>query len=197
VLTFSGLGLKWRMIFFGLGNPGRKYQLTRHNIGFLALDFLARVFHCRFRTFTDYAEAYSEKEGLFLVKPLLYMNNSGVVVKEYLAKRPDSFLVICDDLSLPLGEIRFRKKGSDGGHQGLKNIIYHLNTERFPRLRIGIGEPVNLSHTEYVLSEFNKEEKEKLPCLLEMISEALLLFLKEGIEKAMNRFNRKNLLEEE
>jgi PTH1 family peptidyl-tRNA hydrolase len=196
VLTFTGLGLKWQMVFFGLGNPGREYQLTRHNIGFLVLDFLARIFRCRFRFFPDYAEAYLEKEGLFLVKPLLYMNNSGVVVKEYLTKRSDSFLVICDDLNLPFGEIRFRKKGSDGGHQGLKNIIYHLNTERFPRLRIGIGGPTNLSYTAYVLSEFTKIEKEKLPCLLERISEALLLFLKEGIEKAMNRFNRKNLLEE-
>ncbi|MEO0098864.1 MAG: aminoacyl-tRNA hydrolase [candidate division WOR-3 bacterium] len=184
------------MIFFGLGNPGRRYRLTRHNIGFLVLDFLTKEFRIKFKSFSDYEEVFLEKYNLYLVKPLLYMNNSGVVVKDYLKKREDAFLVICDDFNLPFGEIRFRKKGSDGGHQGLANIIYHLNTNNFSRLRIGISPPINLSYTDYVLSEFKKEEKEKLPFLLEKIKDALLFFLAKGIERAMTEFNRKNLLEE-
>ncbi len=185
------------MIIFGLGNPGKKYQFTRHNIGFIVLDKLANDFGVKFKSFPDYQEAFYEKYNLFLVKPLLYMNHSGVVVKEYLEKKGDDFLVICDDIYLPFGEIRFRKEGSDGGHKGLADIIYHLANQKFPRLRIGIGTPTNLSYTDYVLSQFSEEEKVKIPYLLEKIKGAIILFLNKGIGEAMTQFNRKNLLGKE
>ncbi len=182
------------MILFGLGNPGRKYHLTRHNIGFLVLDKLAKDLGVKFKSHPDYKEAFSERYNLFLVKPLLYMNNSGVIVNEYLKKRKDDFLVICDDIYLPYGEIRFKKKGSDGGHRGLANIIYYLQTQNFLRLRVGIGMPVVISYTDYVLSEFTKKEKETLPLLLKKIATALGVFLEKGIDWAMTQFNRKKLL---
>ncbi len=167
--------------------------MTRHNIGFLLLDFWAREKRIKFRSFASYEEAFDEKNNLFLVKPLLYINNSGVVVKEYLGKRPDDFLVICDDVNLPFGEIRFKKRGGDGGHRGLGSIIYHLATEKFARLRIGIGKPP-ASPADYVLSEFSLEEKENLPQIFRAVADGLALFLKEGIDRAMSRFNRKRLL---
>lgn len=179
------------MTIFGLGNPGTRYAQTRHNIGFMTLDTLARrlgvKFHHQPGRFLARAR-YADTE-LWLVKPLLYMNESGVVVKEQLTNQPDEFLVVVDDLALPFGMLRLRPKGSDGGHKGLASIIYHLNRNDFPRLRIGIGAPQEMDAIQYVLSPFTPEETKLLPEILERAANACLSVVTDGLQKAMNRIN--------
>ncbi|MGQ9708705.1 MAG: aminoacyl-tRNA hydrolase [bacterium] len=179
------------MTIFGLGNPTDRYARTRHNLGFMTVDTIARRLKVRFHHLPGrfLARTRVDDKGLILVKPLLYMNNSGVVVKEQLASQPDEFLVVVDDLALPFGTLRLRPKGSDGGHKGLASIIYNLGTERFPRLRIGIGSPVNGDATEFVLAPFTKEEARVLPGILERAAAACLMVSIAGLEKAMSQFN--------
>uniref|UniRef100_A0A7V6CMM1 Peptidyl-tRNA hydrolase n=1 Tax=candidate division WOR-3 bacterium TaxID=2052148 RepID=A0A7V6CMM1_UNCW3 len=182
-------------IICGLGNPGKEYQFTRHNLGFLVLDSLAKDFQKGFDNYQFYACAkifFSEKE-VYLVKPLTYMNYAGVGLKEFLKNINydlKKFLCILDDLNLPFGKIRIREKGSDGGHRGLASIIYYLATNEFARLRIGIGRPINMTATDYVLSCFSEEEKKKLPEIIEKAKKATLTFISEGIKSAMNKFNK-------
>jgi PTH1 family peptidyl-tRNA hydrolase len=180
------------LVCFALGNPGKKYVQTRHNIGFMVADALAQEFGTKFKSGNDYqwlSKEIDEKE-IIIVKPLLYMNNSGIIVKEYLAENQDDFIVVCDDFALPLGRIRIREHGSDGGQQGLASIIYHLATNNFPRLRIGIGTPSpELPHSEYVLSKFTNQEKKLLPETIQRSGEALICIFKFGIKKAMNLYN--------
>lgn len=182
-------------IICGLGNPGKEYQFTRHNLGFLVLDSLAKDFQKEFDNYQFYARAkifFSEKE-VYLVKPLTYMNYAGVGLKEFLKNINydlKKFLCILDDLNLPFGKIRIREKGSDGGHRGLASIIYYLATNEFARLRIGIGRPINMTATDYVLSCFSEEEKKKLPEIIEKAKKATLTFISEGIKSAMNKFNK-------
>lgn len=179
------------MTIFGLGNPTERYALTRHNLGFMTLDTIARRLKIRFHHISGRFLAWTVMAGkkILLVKPLLYMNNSGVVVKEQLTEQPDEFLVVVDDLALPLGALRLRPRGSDGGHKGLASIIYHLGTDEFPRLRIGIGSPKEEDATEYVLSPFSTEEMKMLPKVLEQASDACLMVTSCGLKKAMNQFN--------
>ncbi len=183
-------------IVVGLGNPGPKYSRTRHNMGFMVVDRLAgklglRVESKRFHALV--AEKVIDGENLLLVKPLTYVNESGLTVKE-LQKNfscpADSIMVICDDLSLPLGKLRIRRKGSSGGHNGLESIISHLETKDFPRLRIGIGHPPQGEAREYVLSPFLKEEEETLERTLERANEAILNWIRAGIEECMKKFNK-------
>ena len=176
------------MILFGLGNPGEEYQYTRHNMGFLVLDVLAKRWKLLF-THKDDA-LFCEKDGIYLVKPLLYMNNSGLPVLKWVNSLKDDFIVILDDVNLPFGKIRIRKKGSHGGHNGLKSIIEHLGTEDFPRLRIGIGpKPDDVPLDVFVLSPFSKDEVKKLRETMELTIKAIDTILSSGIEEAMNRFN--------
>jgi PTH1 family peptidyl-tRNA hydrolase len=179
------------MTIFGLGNPTAKYALTRHNLGFMTVDTIARRLKTRFHHRPDrfLARTLIEGKQLILVKPLLYMNNSGVVIKEQLAEQPDEFLVVLDDLALPFGTLRLRPQGSDGGHKGLASIIAHLGTDDFPRLRVGIGSPVNCDPTEFVLSPFTEEETALLPDILERAADACLMVVTAGLQKAMTRFN--------
>jgi len=177
---------------FGLGNPTERYAGTRHNVGFMVLDELARRLRIRFRHLAGEYVARKEHAGepLVLVKPLLYMNESGVVVRQHLSRQPDRFLVICDDLALPFGRLRLRPKGSDGGHKGLASIIYHLETADFPRLRIGIGEPgSDEDGVDYVLAPFPKDESVQLPGVLGRAADCCLTLVSQGLAKAMNRFN--------
>ncbi len=180
------------MVCFALGNPGKKYALTRHNIGFMVAEALAHKLKKKFKSGKDYewiSKTLGEKE-ITIVKPLLYMNNSGIIVKEYLAKHQEDFIVICDDFALPLGRIRIREQGSDGGHQGLASIIYHLTSNDFPRLRIGIGIPEpEISHSDYVLAKFTKEEIALLPEIIERSVDAIFCILEQGIKKAMTLYN--------
>lgn len=179
------------MTIFGLGNPGTRYAQTRHNIGFMTLDTLARHLGVKFHHQPGrfLARARCGETELLLVKPLLYMNQSGVVVKEQLTTQPDEFLVVVDDLALPFGMLRLRPRGSDGGHKGLASIIYHLNRNDFPRLRIGIGSPQRMDAVQYVLSPFTPEETKLLPEILERAANACISVVTDGLQKAMNRIN--------
>jgi PTH1 family peptidyl-tRNA hydrolase len=177
---------------FGLGNPTRRYAATRHNAGFMVLDVLASRLGCRFRLFPDREVTRRQFAGgdLLLVKPLLYMNESGVVVRKQLERKPDELLVICDDMALPFGRLRLRPQGSDGGHKGLGSIISHLGRNDFPRLRVGIDAPARSSEgIDYVLEPFPKEQAALLPEVLERAADACITVVTQGIERAMNRFN--------
>lgn len=179
------------MIVFGLGNPLEQYKGTRHNVGFMVVDRLAKKLSLRFKNYGQYQTAKSG-DYLILVKPMLYMNNSGVAVRAYLQSSSEkpNFVVAYDDWALPLGKIRIREKGSDGGHHGLASIIYHLNTNEFARLRIGIGPlPDNVSATDFVLSNFTKDEKLILEQVIENVCQAIITINQSGIKIAMNKFN--------
>lgn len=181
-----------KKLIAGLGNPGREYKKTRHNAGFMFIEKMAEKFNVYFSPGKgDYLE--TNKDDIFLIKPMTYMNNSGIALYQFLQRHPDidinDILVAYDDMDLPLGFIRIRKDGSSGGHKGIESIIYHLKRKDFCRLRIGIGKGEN--GIEWVLSQFTKEEMEKLPEIFEISIEAATTWIELGIEKAMSRFNRK------
>ena len=180
------------MTIFGLGNPTRRYAATRHNAGFMVLDTLAGRLGCRFRMFPDREVARRQFAGddLVLVKPLLYMNESGVVVRKQLERKPDELLVVCDDMALPFGRLRLRPAGSDGGHKGLGSIISHLGRSDFPRLRVGIDAPARSSYgADYVLEPFPEEQAALLPEVLERAADTCITVVTQGLERAMSRFN--------
>jgi len=181
-------------VLIGLGNPGRKYRLTRHNIGFLLLDFIAEKFNIPFVTGKgDYYFGQGNMDGhpVMLVKPTTYMNNSGLAVNQLNEKFIDDIkelLIIYDDFHLSFGTIRFRKKGSDAGHNGIKSIIYNLETDVFPRLKLGIGrefdDPVN-----FVLSKFDRNERGELPKFFDCALNGISTWMESGIDSAMNDHN--------
>jgi PTH1 family peptidyl-tRNA hydrolase len=141
----------------------------------------------------------AEGEGIVLAKPYTYVNLSGRAAKALLQRfslSPEELLVVCDDVALPLGRIRIRRKGSDGGHNGLRSIIKELGTENFPRLRVGIGREGIKDLVGYVLGEFEREEMEILEKVLEVAVDAVECIIKEGIEEAMNKYNSLNILAE-
>lgn len=183
----------------GLGNPGTRYELTRHNIGFIVLDFFAQFLNIKFKEGKgDWLEAEGKlgDEEIYLLKPLSFMNNSGMVIKEFMEKHgidiKDS-LVIVDDFQIPLGMIRVRKEGSDGGHNGLSSIIYHLNSDEFPRMRIGIGSNEDLNKEDYidfVLGNFGNEEIDIIKKLIPIYNDTIRSFITEGITKTMNSYNK-------
>ena len=179
-------------IIVGLGNPGRRYGDTRHNAGWMALDRLAARL--------DVAHEEDTCGGLlarcgdvWLFKPLGYMNCSGPPVARLVTKGGvplERLLVLVDDLDLPLGRIRLRPAGSSGGHRGLASLIEALGTEKFPRLRLGMGPgPPGLSAREFVLSRMEAHERDAIEPMCERAAEAALCWVREGIEAAMNRFN--------
>ena len=190
-------------LVIGLGNPGLEYKWTRHNVGFEAIDKLAYDFNINVnknKYKAIYGEGIIHNEKVILIKPLTYMNLSGECVRDFLAFYKDlsleDIIVICDDINLPIGTIRVRKKGSDGGQNGLKNIIYHLNSDEFARIRIGIGQkPENYTLANFVLSKFNKDEEIDIVKGITYATDALELFIKDknnGLSNAMNLFNKKN-----
>ena len=180
------------MIIFGLGNPGPRYAATRHNVGFMVVDRIAARLGFRFRTFADREVARRQFSGdeLVLVKPLVFMNESGVVVRKQLERGPDQMLVACDDMALPFGRLRLRPAGSDGGHKGLRSIIMHLGRSDFPRLRIGIAAPARSSDgADYVLEPFPSDQLTLLPEVLERAADACIAVITQGLERAMSRCN--------
>ncbi len=190
------------MLFvFGLGNPGKEYLKTRHNVGFLSIDEISKKFRInlknhRFKSIYGKREIFGET--LFIVKPLTYMNRSGESVKEWVKNEKistENILVIYDDIDLPLGQIRIRKKGSGGSHNGMNSIIFALQTENIPRIRIGIGKekkPKNLA--DYVLSEFEEEEFSIILKTISLIPDIIADILKRGIDYSMSKYNKKSLL---
>jgi len=180
----------------GLGNPGKKYFDTKHNTGFMVVEQIGAKLKIQSAVKkNNYWIGRSEylSHELILLKPLTYMNLSGVAVQEVYESfsiNPQQLLIIYDDFNIPFGKLRLRAKGSDGGHKGLASVIYHLQTQNFPRLRIGIGAPLEKEQVvDYVLSPFNSEEKLKLPEIIDRAVEASLLFITNGIGFAMNQFN--------
>ena len=184
-------------LFVGLGNPGDKYKLTRHNLGFRVVDALAQRGRQRFKPGKgDYLFCEIKprgKEGFLLIKPLTYMNDSGVAVAEaldHLNRSKENLVVICDDANLPLGKLRIREKGTDGGHKGLGSVIYHLNSVEFARLRMGIGEtPEGMDLEEFVLREFEEEEQQTVESMIEKACQAVENILIRGVEDSMSKFN--------
>ncbi|MCI9338009.1 MAG: aminoacyl-tRNA hydrolase [Lachnospiraceae bacterium] len=184
-------------IIVGLGNPGREYEGTRHNVGFLVLDKLAAkenisVLEKRHKAVIGKGMAAGRK--CVLAKPHTYMNLSGESVRQlidyYKADETAELIVISDDISLEPGQIRVRKKGSAGGHNGLKNIIAHLGHDSFIRVKIGVGEkPRGWDLADYVLGRFSKSDREAVEEAADRAVEAVLTIISEGPDAAMNRFN--------
>lgn len=181
----------------GLGNIGKEYENTRHNMGFLVLDTLVKGSDTIFSTerYGAVAEYSYRGQRLYLLKPSTYMNLSGNAVRYWMQKKNiplENLLVICDDLALPLGRIRMRKKGSDGGHNGLKNINELLGTSNYTRLRLGIGDEfAKGGQVDYVLGKFSDSETETLQDTLTRAAEAVKLFVSAGPDNAMNICNQK------
>jgi len=181
-------------ILIGLGNPGWRYRKTRHNIGFLLLDYIAEKFDIPFSAGKgDYYFGQGNMDGnpVMLVKPTTYMNNSGLVLNQlenFFNFDINKLLVIYDDFHLSFGTIRFRKKGSDAGHNGIKSIIYNLETDVFPRLKLGIGSVFD-DPIDFVLSKFDKNEKRELPKLYDCALNGIKSWITLGIDSAMNDHN--------
>jgi peptidyl-tRNA hydrolase, PTH1 family len=180
----------------GLGNPGRQYSGTRHNIGFMVIDFLARKHGLTFSKSTTWNSELGKWGEIYLIKPLTYMNRSGDAIgrfAHYFKINSEEILVVVDDVALPLGRLRFRTAGSDGGHNGLKSIIVHLG-ESFMRLRVGVGGTISSEQLiDHVLSEFDPPEKPKIDRAIERAAEAVEHVAENGIESAMNQYNRAEL----
>ncbi len=187
-------------LLVGLGNPGQKYQRTRHNVGFMVIDELVRHFRLRKYHERCLSHIYKVKVGgreIVLAKPQTFMNNSGRAVENLLEEfslEPSQMLVIYDDLDLPLGSMRLRLKGGSGGHRGMESIISAVGTESFPRLRIGIGRPKSKGDVvDYVLSPFGKEEQELLSRVLDKAKRCLLRALELSLEESLEFCNRREL----
>jgi PTH1 family peptidyl-tRNA hydrolase len=182
-------------LIVGLGNPGLKYARNRHNVGFMVLDRLARAEHRKFerqRFNAQLLELNLGGERVLLVKPQTYMNLSGSAVGKlaafYHLARPN-VMVVYDDLDLPLGKIRLRASGSSGGHHGMESVIHHLGGTDIPRLRIGIGRPDPTQDIGHVLGNFHDDEMSVLDDVLQRAENALRVWVRDGIVKAMNEFN--------
>ncbi|HHW57551.1 MAG TPA: aminoacyl-tRNA hydrolase [Clostridia bacterium] len=181
-------------IIAGLGNPGREYERTRHNVGFMVIDELAkklgiRVTKLKFKSLVGEGNVKGEK--IILLKPQTFMNLSGEALYEavnFYKINLENVIVVYDDKDLDVGKIRIRKKGSSGGHNGMNSIIYLLNSEEFPRVRIGIGNPGE-DLVNHVLGEFTEEEKKIIKQATEKAAEAVIDIIENGIEHAMNKFN--------
>ena len=179
-------------IIVGLGNPGRDYAETRHNVGFMVLDRLARLFNVEWKNDRARKGELAAGPGVLLVKPQTFMNNSGECVgplMRYFKFHPEQVLVIYDDISFPVGTMRLRAGGSAGGHNGMKSLIAHLGTEKFPRLRVGISEKKKKNMVGHVLGKFAPDERPLLEEALDKSAEAAYVALKEGVDMAANRFN--------
>ncbi|AWM13441.1 aminoacyl-tRNA hydrolase [Flavobacterium sediminis] len=193
--TYSNIMKKFLII--GLGNIGSEYVNTRHNIGFKILDHFAKTENIDFSTakLGDVAEFKIKGRTLILLKPNTYMNLSGKAVKYWMDKEnisKENILVITDDLNIPFGTLRLKGKGSDGGHNGLKNIQLLLNTNEYPRFRFGISDSFKKGQQiNYVLGEWDEEEKEKLQERLQTASEVIKSFALAGLSNTMNTFNGK------
>ena len=184
-------------LIVGLGNPGAKYEMTRHNAGFLAVDLLAVKENLNIKKLKYHAlvgDAVINGKKCLVMKPQTFMNNSGEAVGEaarFYKIQPERVIVISDDFSFDVGQIRIKRKGSAGGHNGLKSIIAHLGSENFPRIKVGVGKKPNADYDiiDWVLGRFPKELEKDLKSALENAVDALPYIVNEEIDKAMNLFN--------
>lgn len=192
---FGGGSVSWLLVC--LGNPGREYAETRHNVGFLAADRLAektgaRIDRLKFRALTGVVELGGQR--VLVMKPQTYMNLSGEAAGEaarFYKLPPERVLVISDDVALPIGKMRIRAGGSAGGHNGLKSIIQHLGSDAFPRIRVGVGAPAHPEYemVDWVIGRFTPAERKELTAMLDRAVEAADCLIREGVQKAQNRFN--------
>ena len=188
-------GVQWLVVF--LGNPGPRYAQTRHNAGFLAGDALARklgvqIDRLRFRALTAQCDIGGQKA--LLMKPQTLMNLSGEAVGQaakFYKVPPEHVLVVSDEVSLPVGRLRVRMKGSAGGHNGLKNIIQHLGTDQFPRIKVGVGEKPHPDYdmADWVLGKFQGEDRKVISAAVGRAADAVECYIRQGAEKTMSRFN--------
>ena len=198
-MLFSSGPVSWLVVF--LGNPGLRYEGTRHNAGFMAADAFSRkhdvrISRARFRALT--AQCGIGGDQVLLMKPQTYMNLSGEAVGQaarFYKIPPEHILVLSDDITLPIGALRIRTKGSSGGHNGLKNIIEVLGTDAFPRIRIGVGSPPHPDYDpiDWVLSVFRDQDAEDLAEAASRAADAAECYIAEGPEKAMNRYSQKKV----
>ena len=188
---------KPEFIIAGLGNPGKDYEYSRHNTGFLCLDVLCNTYHfktdrIKFNALTALADI--EGHVCLVMRPQTYMNNSGMAVHaaaEFYKIPPEKVIVVYDDISLPTGVLRIRKKGSAGGHNGIKSIIWHLNSDEFPRLKIGVGGKKDPDEDlrDHVLERFSKEDLETIRNTSERAVAAIGLIVQDKTDEAMNKYN--------
>ncbi len=179
-------------LIVGLGNPGKEYENTRHNIGFMVIDNYLKNEKFKTKFNGMYLKKVINNEEVIFLKPLSYMNLSGEVVKKYVDYfkiNLSDLLIISDDLDMPCFKIKLKYKGSSGGHNGLKNIIQNINTEEFKRLKIGISNNLNIDTKSYVLSKFNQEELEKLHKKFEITNNIINDFINLDFEKVMSKYN--------
>ncbi len=195
--TQANIDIMTKYLIVGLGNIGAEYVNTRHNIGFKAVDFMANEAGATFETVKlgSLTQIKVKNKVLFLLKPNTYMNLSGKAVQYWMDKEKiakENILIITDDLNLPFGSIRIKPKGSDGGHNGLKNIQLILNSSEYPRLRFGISDEFKKGQqVDYVLGDWNDEETTALKERLDMVSKAVKEFALAGLNNAMNNYNGK------
>lgn len=194
---YFGRGKKMKLIV-GLGNPTKEYEGTRHNAGFEVIDCLVDQYGIPLDTLKHkgmYGKGNIEGTGVILLKPMTFMNLSGESISQvanYYKIQPEDIIVIYDDINLDVGRLRIRKKGSAGGHNGIKNMIQHLNTEDFPRIRVGVGmKPAHMDLANYVLSHFSKEELPLMQDGYRHACEAAVMMLHGDLDQAMNAYNGK------
>lgn len=192
-------------LIVGLGNPGAKYERTRHNIGFEVVDALARTWQVGLSENRKFQGIYGEgmatgNTKIRLLKPQTYMNNSGQAIRavtDWYKLPPESVLVVYDDMDLPVGKLRLRVSGSAGGHNGMKSTIAHLGTQAFPRLRVGIGSAKEVhpdkDTVSHVLGQFSVQEVKLMTEVVDIAVSAIELSLKQGVEKAMSLYNHRTV----
>lgn len=182
-------------LIVGLGNPGKEYEHTRHNVGFDVIDLMAEKYSIEVnkKKFKGiYGDGKINGERVLLLKPITYMNLSGESVREIadFYKIPnENILIIYDDISLEVGRLRIRDKGSAGGHNGVKSIISHIGSDVFPRIKIGVGQPSKEDLVSFVLGRFSGDDRTKLEQIFEAVTAAVKVILEEGTGEAMNKYN--------
>jgi len=183
-------------VIIGLGNPGKKFAKTRHNIGYRAIKVVAKHYDFnkpdhKFNSLIAQGKIFDKK--VLLIQPCSFVNKSGQIVRRLIDNfklERENLIIIYDDLDLPVGKIRIKKSGGSGGHNGLKSIIYHLNSKKFPRIRIGIGRPPGeIAVRDYVLGHFSKQEEKEIKKALKQIPEIIEIIIKQGYCEAMNKYN--------
>jgi PTH1 family peptidyl-tRNA hydrolase len=188
-------------IIVGLGNPGTQHRMSRHNIGFQVVDRFAQINHIpirakRFKSL--YGTGWIDFQQVVLSKPMTFMNRSGEAAKkatDFFHLGMEDLAVVHDDLDLPFGRLRFKRRGGDGGHQGVRSIIERMGGNNFLRLKVGIGRPPQgMDSADYVLEVFDRTEQSLLDQILSQAAESLRVMLLEGLEKAMNQFQKKSFL---
>ena len=186
------------ILIVGLGNPGKQYEQTRHNIGFDVIDYMANKYNIdvnreKFKGICG--EGFIENKKVILLKPLTYMNLSGESIRElanFYKLEDDEIIVVYDDISLDIGRLRIREKGSAGGHNGIKSIIQNLGGDKFPRVKVGVGQPKD-NLVNHVLGKFSQEDREHIEKVIPVVSDAIVEIVKNDAKESMNKFNGVNI----